>query len=667
MAEAKMNVVERARKRLDAAYEVGRDERTLCLEDRRFYSIPGAMWDNEGWAAQFENVPRLEINKALGAVDAVLSEYRQNRVTVDFRCGDDVAIEDNCEALNGLFRADERRSGAGEAYDIAREESAAGGFGAWRYRAEYEDEEDAENEHQVICIEAITDADQRVWFDPSAKRSDKRDAKWCIVINPMAKDDFQDQYPGAAAFNAPEIRTAFEWFTPEVCNVAEYFEVEKTTLEYRYFQNIATDEEKKFRADLIEDEVVETMLATGWRETKSRKVKSRRVVKYVLTGADMVAGREVLPGKYIPIIPVYGKRRVIEGIERFEGKVRVMKDPMRLYNAQVSVLAEQAGLAQHERPILLPEQVAGHEESWASGNINRAPYQLVNPVLDESGNPVITGPVGNVAAPQVSPALGALLQISSNDIRELIGQDLEDEGLPSNTSGDALELIYSRRDVKYELYHDNWAKAMAWAGEVWLSMAKDLYVETGRTMPVVDPQDEDGTVTIGEAKMTPLGKQFDLMDLSAGKYGVIVDIGPSSQTKRDKTVRMLMNAAPMVAGDPELQNAMMATAMLNVEGEGIGELQDWLRKRMVRAGMVKPNEQEQMELAKESEGQQPDPNTTLALAAADQATAEAQKARALSVKALADAEKAKAQAAKVMAETDGEDQRQILEALNATA
>jgi hypothetical protein len=659
------NIVERARRRLDAAYQTGRYERELCLRDRRFYSIPGAMWEDAAWSDQFANVPKLEINKALGAVDAVLSEYRQNGVTVNFRCGDDEALEENCEALNGCFRADERRSGAEEAYDIAREESAAGGFGAWRFRTEYEDDGDPDNDYQVANIEVVTDADQRVWFDPGARRADKRDAKWCIVINPMTKEDFEEKYPGASPFMPPTIKTSFEWFTPDVCNVAEYFEVEEVSVEYRYFENIATEEEKKFQADRLDDDALGQMLATGWRETKTRKIKTRRVVKYLLTGADIVGKREILAGKYIPIIPVYGKRRVVEGIERFEGKVRVMVDPMRLYNAQVSVLAEQAALAQHERPILTSDQVAGHEQSWADGNINRAPYQLINPFFDENGNAIPSGPVGVVSAPQVSPSLSALIQIASNDIRELIGQDLEDEGLPSNTSGDALEMIYSKRDMKYELYHDNWSKAMAWAGEVWLSIFQDIYVETGRTLPVVDPQDEDGVVTIGETRMTQSGKQFDMLDLSKGKYGVLVDIGPSSQSKRDKTVRMLLNAAPMVAGDPELQNAMMATAMLNVEGEGIGDLQDWLRKRLLRSGMVKPNEQEQAELEKENEQQQPDPNTTLALAAADQATAEAQKARALSVKALADAERAKADAAKIIAETEGEDQRQLLEALSA--
>jgi hypothetical protein len=69
----------------DALQEFGRiqsalrDERLQCLEDRRFYSISGAQWEGN-LLDQFENRPRLEVNKIALSVIRIINEYRNNRV-----------------------------------------------------------------------------------------------------------------------------------------------------------------------------------------------------------------------------------------------------------------------------------------------------------------------------------------------------------------------------------------------------------------------------------------------------------------------------------------------------------------------------------------------------------------------------------------------------------
>jgi hypothetical protein len=91
-----------------------------------------------------------------------------------------------------MFRADEIDSGAEEAYDNAFEEGAGGGFGAFRLRAAYEDDEDPDDDRQRIKIEPIYDADSSVYFDPDAKRQDKADAKYAFVVYSQGHDAFKD-------------------------------------------------------------------------------------------------------------------------------------------------------------------------------------------------------------------------------------------------------------------------------------------------------------------------------------------------------------------------------------------------------------------------------------------------------------------------------------------
>src|SRR3954466_10630971 len=86
-----------------------RDERLKCLQDRRFYSIPGAQWEGN-LEAQFENKPRFEVNKIHLAVMRIINEYRNNRVEVTFIPKDGEENEKDTETCDGLFRADEQDS-----------------------------------------------------------------------------------------------------------------------------------------------------------------------------------------------------------------------------------------------------------------------------------------------------------------------------------------------------------------------------------------------------------------------------------------------------------------------------------------------------------------------------------------------------------------------------
>jgi hypothetical protein len=424
---------------------------------------------------------------------------------------------------------------------------------------------------------------------------------------------------------------------PDAVYVAEYFEIEERSATKVYLRNKVTEEEQVLTDP--EPSAVDDLLVQGWEETRRRKIKRPRVHKYVLSGAEVLADEGLLPGKFIPVIPVYGKRWFVDNIERCAGHVRYAKDPQRIYNAEVSHLAEISAMAQHERPIFDPEQVAGHEQSWADGNIKRSPYQLANALRDDDGKVVQTGPIGTVEPPQVPPALAALVQLSANDVAEMTGTNESLDDVPANTSAQAIQLVQTRVDAKTFIYLDNMAKAMKRCGQVWRSMAAELYVEEGRQMQKVGT--ENGAheiVTLAEPSLDPDGRTVLKNDLTKGRFDVVVDVGPASTTRRDATVRSLVGMAAAAANDPELQNVLLSTALVNMDGEGISEVQKWIRARLVHQGVLQPTEQEERELEEEAQNAQPDPNAQLAEAAAHQAEAEAESA-------LAGAEEKRSQAA----------------------
>jgi len=222
-SKKKRNLHEDALRNFDRIQSALYGERTQSLEDRRFYSIAGAQWEGS-IGEQFENKPKFEVNKIHLALMKIINESRNNRISVDFVAKDGTDNDDMAEICDGLFRADERDSGAEEAYDNGFEEAVGGGFGAIRLTTEYEDEEDDENEQQRIRIEPIYDADSSVFFDLDAKRQDKADAKYCYVMYSMTPEEYEDEFDKSPTSLGKEIDFAeYDWYSPDMVYVAEYY------------------------------------------------------------------------------------------------------------------------------------------------------------------------------------------------------------------------------------------------------------------------------------------------------------------------------------------------------------------------------------------------------------------------------------------------------------
>jgi hypothetical protein len=660
------NVHAEALAQFDNVQTALRDERLQCLQDRRFYSLSGAQWEGPLWEI-YENKPKFEVNKIMLSVIRIINEYRNNRITVDYVSKDGSMSDKLAETCDGLYRADEQDSVADEAYDNAFEEAVGGGFGAWRLRTTYEDDEDEDNERQRIQIEPIFDADSSVFFDLNAKRQDKADARFCYVVYSMTYESYKEEW-GDDPTNWPKIvhQYEFDWATPDVVYIAEYYKVEDVTETIRIFRNIDGTEERYRSKDFEEDpELENTLAAIGSQEVRQRKIKSRKVHKYIMSGGRILEDAGYIAGKCIPIIPVYGKRWFVDNVERCMGHVRLAKDAQRLKNMQLSKLGEISALSSVEKPILTPEQVAGHQVMWAEDNLKDYPYLLINPITGPDGSQSISGPVAYTRSPQIPPAMAALLQVTEQDMQDILGNPSGADKMVSNISGKAVEMIQQRLDMQTFIYMSNFAKAMKRCGEVWLSMAKDVYIEEGRTMKVITENETSDTVKL----MTPTidqetGEVRMANDLSAAKFDVNVEVGPSSSSKRAATVRALTGMM-QITQDPETLQVLGAMSMMNMEGEGIGEVRDFFRQRLIKMGVVKPTDKEMEALMAEAQNQKEDPNSIFLQAAAEEAVAKAAQARASTIKTVADAELSRAKTAETLAKTGEIDQNMALSAIEA--
>jgi hypothetical protein len=630
-----------------------RDERLQCLQDRRFYSLCGSQWEGP-LADQYENKPKFEVNKIMLAVIRIVNEYRNNRITVDYVSKDGSENDKLADVCDGLYRADEQASVADEAYDNAFEEAVGGGIGAWRLRTVYEDEEDSEDDRQRIRFEPIYDADSSVFFDLNAKRQDKSDAKYCFVVTSMTRESYKEIYRDDPT-DWPKIihQYEFDWATPDVVFIAEYYKIEEKSETIRIFQAIDGTEERYTQFNFANDETLEeTLMAIGSREVRQKRIKRMRVHKYIMSGGKVLEDAGYIAGKCIPIVVVYGKRWFVDNIERCMGAVRLAKDAQRLKNMQLSKLGEISALSSIEKPIMTPEQVAGHQVMWAEDNLRDYPYLLINPITGPDGNTQAVGPLAYTRSAAIPPAMAALLQITETDMQEILGNPQGADKMVSGVSGKAVELIQTRVDMQSFIYMSNFAKGMKRCGEIWLSMAKEIYIEGKRKMKTITPTGEAGSIELMQPMIDQETGEMKMgNDLSDATFDVVAQVGPSSSSKRAATVRALTGML-QITTDPETAQVLTAMAMMNMEGEGLSDTNAYFRKKLLRMGVVKPSDDEAQELMAEMQGRPQDPNALYLQAAAEEATAKAAKARADTVETVASAELKRAQTLETLGKVD---------------
>ncbi len=642
-----------------------KDERIQCLEDRRFYSIAGAQWEGS-LTEQYANRPRFEVNKVALSVMRIISEYRNNRITVDFIPKDGSSNSQLADTCDELYRADEEDSGAQEAYDNAFEEAVGGGFGAWRLTNQYEDEGDPENEQQRIVFQPIFDADASVFFDLDAKRQDKKDARCCFVLSAMTRDSYRRRFEDDPSTWPQDVQLKeFDWQTPDIVYVAEYYVKEQVSEALRYFRSLDGEEVKHSERDFEADPELEQMLlATGHVEIEERKrrIKRQKVHKYLLSGGGILEDHGLIAGSEIPIVPVYGKRWFVDSIERCQGHVRLAKDAQRLKNMQLTKLGEISAYGTIQKPIMTAEQVAGHELMWAEDNVKQYPYLLVNPVTNADGAEQAQGPLDYTRAPEIPPAMAALLQITDGDIKELLGNQQAGEQLQPNMSGKAVELIQNKLDMQTFIYMSNFAKAVKRCGEIWLSMAREIYVEPNRKMKGLGKTGQPRSIELVKPILNKETSAIEYQnDLTQAKFDVTVDVGPNSSSKRAAVVRALTGMMT-ITQDPETLTILSSMAMMNMEGEGLGEVQNYFRKRLLKQGVLEPNEEEAAAMQEEIAAlqQQPDPQAELAQSLGLEARAKAAKAEADTEYALARAEETRAKTIEILTNVSDQERAAVL-------
>ncbi len=591
--EEKVHAV--AIKRFERVENKERDQRKLAVEDIKFAQTEDGQWD-EGAIEKRKGRPRFTINRVAGAIDQLIGDQRQNRTDIKIRPVSGGATEDTAKVMTGLIRNIESTSKASNAYDTAFDEVVNGGFGGWRVVTEFNDDDAFD---QDIKIKPINTATTSLWFDDAALEYDKRDADWAFVGVDMPTDEHKQRFPNSGLTEWSQERmsasSCSNWVKEDSVRVVEYWVKTPVTKEIALLSDgrvIDKDEEKS---------VLDELADQGVTVKKTRKVKSHKVEMYLLDGAGVLEGPKAWAGKFIPLIPMFGRQSHIEGRTYTRGIVRFAKDPCRIYNYETSAVVETNALTPKDPLWYTPAMVKGHEAKYRNFANSNSPFMPYN------ADPKHPGPPTRGGAPAVQQGSLQILQQAGMDIYHVTGMQPPSLGAnPELKSGKAIQAQERLGDRGSFIFADNLAKSIEYCGEILLDLIPRIY-DTARQVRIMQQDGETENVDINMVNQEVIdlqtGKPVLVNDLSAGKYDSTTETGPAFATQRQESAQQILE---LIATSPMFEGLAMDLVAKDLPILETKELTKRVRKLMIQQGTIEPTEQEVEDLGL-NQPQQPDP------------------------------------------------------------
>lgn len=527
---AKDDLLSEALEQFKLASEAESDNRQEALDDLKFSRL-GEQWPEDMQRRRkLEGRPCLTINRMPSFIRQVVNDSRQNKPSIVFHPVEDGDV-DTAQVMNGLMRNIEYTSNADIAYDTAIDFAVSMGFGYIRVHTDYS-YDDAFT--QDIKIARIANP-FTVYGDPMSTSPDGSDWKVAFVTDVLKKSEFKKRYPGAQLSDADGDNDALEWFSDDGIRIAEWWRREELPTSLLQL----SDGMVMFEDDYLKNKDIYD--AIGITVTNTRPSITCKVTQRIMSGADIL---ETNPwaGRYIPIVPVYGDEVNVEGKRHFLSLIRFAKDAQRMHNYWRTTSTELVALAPRA-PFIGPKGAFDTDvDKW--GTANTEPHAF----MEYDGDiPPQRQPFSGVPAGALQEALNA-----SDDMKAIMGVYDASLGARSNeTSGRAIIARQREGDVSTFHFIDNLTRSIRQVGRICCDLIPKIYNEE-RIIRVLGEDGSNEQVKINGQYEDEQG-MVKMHDLTAGKYDLVVESGPSFTTRREEAANQMMQlvqafpqAAPLI-------------------------------------------------------------------------------------------------------------------------
>ncbi|MDV4166200.1 portal protein [Rhizobium leguminosarum] len=572
------DLLSKGRTAFERCQEAELENRAAALDDIRFSRLDDQWPETIVKQRAIEQRPCLTINKLPAFIRQVVNDARQNKPSIKVHPVDSGADPKTAEIINGLIRNIEYTSNADVAYDTAIEASVAGGFGYWRVGMDYAYDDTFDMD---LSIDRV--ANQfAVYGDPDSMSADSSDWNVAFIVEPMRKADFKAKYGNKNNVDGHGVETDFEsdawseagtWLDDETVMIAEWWRREEVEREIVKCSNGYVYDKEEFEND---PDIQAAVNVGALQIVGSRKTKSHKVTQVIMSGADILEKND-WPGRYIPIIPVYGDEIIVEGKRYLRSLIHSAKDAQRMFNYWRTTSTELVALAPRVPWIGRVGTFKSDADRWATANTTSHSY------LEFDGEAPIRQPL------DVGPAAGALQEAlnASDDMKAIIGIYDASLGARSNeTSGKAIMARQREGDVATFHFIDNLSRAIRHTGRILIDLIPKVYNEE-RVIRVLGEDGSPKSVTVNSGEPAPvIGKDgqpeaddegnpmMALHDLTAGKYDLTVTSGPSFTTRREEAA---MQMTEFVRAFPAAAPVIGDILAMNLDWPGADEIAERLK------------------------------------------------------------------------------------------
>lgn len=531
--------------------------RQEALEDLKFGG--GDQWPVELQNSRnLESRPVITVNKVDNYCRQVSNQQRQQRPRIKVHATNTHEDMIDAQTISGIIRHIEVNSNADYAYDNAFDYAVRMGWGFIRVRTDYVSEDSFDQE---IYIDPV-DNPFTVYYDPNSIAPDGSDCERCLITTMVRKEQFRKMYPeaddGGTSFTQRGTGDSqSEWITKEDIRLAEYYYTvkEKATL-YLLSDGSAT---------FADDKDFFNRLSAYGITVVDKRDSYKKSIKYCkMTAVEILEERD-WAGKYIPIVPVYGRHLVVGDKRKKFGMIRYAKDPQRMYNFWQTSITEGVALAPKAKWLLAEGQDEGHENDWANANIKSFPL-LRYKQTDIDGRPA---PVPQRLQPE-PPQTGVMAAAAgvNDDIKSIMGIFDPAQLGQGNISGKALNGQQQQVDLTNFDYYDNLTRSIAHIGKICLDLIPKIY-DTERVMRIIGDDGKPDLLTINQRDS--VGRVLN--DVTVGQYDVVMETGPGYNSKRQEAVD---NMLPLLSAAPELMQVAGDLVFRNMDWPGADIIADRL-------------------------------------------------------------------------------------------
>lgn len=646
------NLHKEAIKRWQAAYQVEERQRELMNEDTLFAQSQDGQWADlvGGDTGDADGRARFAVNKIAASLAVVYGNYIHIRPRSKLIPAGLGADKDMAEIRTGLIRSIEQRNKAFDIYDTAFKNIIQCGFGAWKVKLDYSDDDSFD---QDIVMIPIPDAANTVWFDPAAKRYDRSDAQYAFHVEHIPFDEYKVRWPKSSMSQFPTMNkliTSGEvnsyWYSDDSVAVGQYWRKVPVKKKIGLLVTGETVEVTPDIEEQLQNGEGAELAVDAEGNPRIRMVDSHRVEVYMMNGMEVLGEGYEFPCRHIGIVPAFGEQVMVQGERHIRGMVRFAKDAQRIYNYANSAFIESAAISPEQPYIIATQQIDQFENEWETAGADLPPYLRYNHVdgvpMPQRANP----PVAN-------QTLVAQMSQSENDIRAAMGViNMGGMAQPQDISGKSFREQIKNNDLGTVIFTDNLKKSVEYSTEIINELLGVAY-DTERVSRIIGEDGQTEEVVFNQTERTADGSEKVLNDLSVGRYQVEATTAPSYVSQRSELMETLNNLS--------MNNPAFASMTADLQAKLIDapfseELHKRMRKMLVQQGIVDPTDEEIEEFGIDVNAMQ---QQKLATEQANQAFLEAQAQREA-----AETQKTQEEAANKAADTDkkvSENQKTLIE------